>query len=197
MRSFTFLSKGLRGLQGVSIPRSSSRSLSSNLIRHRPSHPTLPSIHSRLSTSTYLLTSTRHNSSSNPPNKTNNDTAPPLTTSTSTPETTAQNAAANRLRREQEPAYQITFTCKPCGHRSSHRISKHGYHRGTVLIKCPSCENRHVISDHLKIFFDEKSTLEDILKKQGGKVVRGYVDGDMEFWEDGSVKAAGGEGEKD
>ena len=50
-----------------------------------------------------------------------------------------------------EPAYQLTFTCKPCSARSTHRISQHGYHRGTVLITCPGCKNRHVISDHLQV----------------------------------------------
>ena len=51
------------------------------------------------------------------------------------------------------PAYELTFTCKPCKHRSTHRISKHGYHKGTVLITCPECSNRHLISDHLKVGF--------------------------------------------
>ena len=49
------------------------------------------------------------------------------------------------------PSYQLTFTCKPCQTRSSHEISKQGYHYGTVLITCPNCKNRHVISDHLKV----------------------------------------------
>lgn len=84
-------------------------------------------------------------------------------------------------------------------------ITKHGYHRGTILIKCPSCSNRHVISDHLRIFMDEKSTLEDILKRTAGtdrdlsKLLRkGKLgmrqgetigregDEDIEFWDDGS-----------
>lgn len=64
-------------------------------------------------------------------------------------------------------------------------MSKHGYHKGTVLIRCPSCHNRHVISDHLNIFFDKKTTLEDILNQEGKKVTRGYLEGDMEFWDDG------------
>lgn len=54
-------------------------------------------------------------------------------------------------RAEQEPAYELTFTCKPCQSRSTHRVSKQGYHKGTVLITCPDCKNRHVISDHLKV----------------------------------------------
>lgn len=51
----------------------------------------------------------------------------------------------------ERPSYQLTFTCKPCGHRSSHVVTKQAYHHGTTLIKCPSCMDRHVISDHLKV----------------------------------------------
>lgn len=50
------------------------------------------------------------------------------------------------------PSYQLTFTCKPCEERSTHEVSKQGYHNGTVLITCPGCKNRHVISDHLKVY---------------------------------------------
>ena len=53
----------------------------------------------------------------------------------------------------QVPSYQLTFTCKPCGHRSTHNISKRGYHKGSVLVTCPQCSNRHVMSDHLKVSF--------------------------------------------
>lgn len=67
-------------------------------------------------------------------------------------------------------------------------MSKHGYHKGTVLITCPSCRNRHVISDHLGIFMDQKSTLEDILQRKGQKLTKGHLEGDMEIWEDGTVK---------
>ena len=49
------------------------------------------------------------------------------------------------------PSYELTFTCKPCLTRSKHKISKQGYQSGTVLISCPNCKNRHIISDHLKV----------------------------------------------
>ncbi|CAL5874964.1 uncharacterized protein PFLUO_LOCUS9267 [Penicillium psychrofluorescens] len=100
----------------------------------------------------------------------------------------------NEDRRKEEEAYRIVFTCKPCSHRSSHRMSKQGYHRGTVLIQCPSCESRHVISDHLGIFFDQSTTLEDLLQQRGQVVTRGHTDGNMEFWEDGTVKRVDEEG---
>ena len=67
------------------------------------------------------------------------------------------------------PAYEITFTCKPCKHRSTHTISKHGYHKGSVLITCPECSNRHVISDHLKVGFQRLYVLDD--KVQGLKAM--------------------------
>lgn len=52
---------------------------------------------------------------------------------------------------EPKPSYDLTFTCRPCGHRSTHSVSKQGYHYGSILITCPGCHNRHVISDHLKV----------------------------------------------
>jgi mitochondrial protein import protein ZIM17 len=54
-------------------------------------------------------------------------------------------------RRPPQPEYEMTFTCKPCSTRSTHRVSKQGYHYGSVLITCPECKNRHVISDHLNV----------------------------------------------
>jgi hypothetical protein len=60
-------------------------------------------------------------------------------------------APESRLERDQVPSYELTFTCNVCKTRSSHRLSKQGYHKGTVLISCPDCKNRHLISDHLKV----------------------------------------------
>jgi protein import protein ZIM17 len=72
--------------------------------------------------------------------------------STAAPSTsTSTNAPDSRLAREQVPSYELTFTCNVCKTRSSHRLSKQGYHKGTVLISCPDCKNRHLISDHLKV----------------------------------------------
>lgn len=102
--------------------------------------------------------------------------------------------ARMEARRDQEPAYLLSFTCKPCEHRSSHRITKHGYHKGTVLIACPNCLNRHLMSDHLKIFSDKPITVEDILADKDEKLTKGTMrrganlDGDMEWWRDESAE---------
>ncbi|EXJ90807.1 hypothetical protein A1O1_03912, partial [Capronia coronata CBS 617.96] len=103
------------------------------------------------------------------------------------------------------PSYQLSFTCKPCLYRSTHRVTKHGYHHGTVLITCPSCKARHVIADHLKVFLDSRQTLEDILREKAekgedftkllkkgqlgirpGSLIGNEGEEDIEFWEDGT-----------
>ena len=56
-----------------------------------------------------------------------------------------------KVTRSPQPEYEMTFTCKPCLKRSTHRVSKQGYHFGSVLITCPECRNRHIISDHLNV----------------------------------------------
>lgn len=68
------------------------------------------------------------------------------------------------------PQLMIAFTCKKCDTRSSHTFSKQSYVKGSVLIQCPGCKNRHLIADNLKIFGDGKVNLEDILKAKGESV---------------------------
>ena len=184
MRASSGLLSGLRALNHslsrTAIARTSSRPFSQSALNRPSTSSTYPQRPlQRLPAVPF--SAVRYNSSSS----SSSSGERPLTNHQTIAQTDAQNEEQNRLRREQEPAYQITFTCKPCGNRASHRMSKHGYHKGTVLIRCPSCHNRHVISDHLNIFFDKKTTLEDILKQDGRQVTRGYLEGDMEFWDDG------------
>ncbi|AET37795.1 Zim17p Ecym_2037 [Eremothecium cymbalariae DBVPG len=69
-----------------------------------------------------------------------------------------------------KPLLMIAFTCKKCNTRSSHSMSKQAYTKGTVLIQCPGCTNRHLIADHLKIFNDNHITIEDIMRSKGESV---------------------------
>lgn len=66
-----------------------------------------------------------------------------------------------------KPSLMLAFTCKKCGTRSSHIISKQSYQTGSVMVQCPGCLNRHLIADHLNIFHDGTINIEDILKAQG------------------------------
>ncbi|KAK3488977.1 zf-DNL-domain-containing protein, partial [Neurospora hispaniola] len=104
------------------------------------------------------------------------------------PPSDQQQPAQPKRDTSQVPQYELTFTCIPCDHRSKHKVSKQGYHHGSVLISCPNCRNRHVISDHLKLFGDRRVTVEDLLKEKGMMVKRGTLgeEGDVEFWEDGT-----------
>lgn len=69
-----------------------------------------------------------------------------------------------------DPQLMIAFTCKKCDTRSSHTFSKQAYLKGTVLIQCPGCKNRHLIADNLNIFKDHKFSLEEVLKAKGESV---------------------------
>ncbi|RWA06001.1 hypothetical protein EKO27_g9111 [Xylaria grammica] len=108
------------------------------------------------------------------------------------PDDASSFADATKPRKQLEPHYQLTFTCVPCTNRSTHVVSKQGYHKGSVLITCPSCRNRHVISDNLNIFGDRKITVEELLREKGQLVKRGTLgeEGDIEFWEDNSTASS-------
>ncbi|EDO14328.1 hypothetical protein Kpol_167p1 [Vanderwaltozyma polyspora DSM 70294] len=69
-----------------------------------------------------------------------------------------------------KPMLMLAFTCKKCDTRSSHTISKQAYTKGTVMVSCPGCKNRHLIADHLKIFNDNHITIQDIMKSKGENV---------------------------
>ncbi|CCG83407.1 DNL zinc finger domain-containing protein [Taphrina deformans PYCC 5710] len=64
-------------------------------------------------------------------------------------------------------------------------MTKQAYTKGTVLIQCPSCKNRHLIADNLKIFSDTNINIEDILREKGESIEKGNVhEGDLEFLPD-------------
>lgn len=131
-----------------------------------------------------------------PPARTSKDTTPESSAEQSEAEGSDSSGAA---RVKLQPHYNLTFTCSPCDTKSNHVISKQGYHHGSVLVTCPGCRNRHIISDHLGIFGDRKITIEDLMREKGQLVKKGTLgeDGDIEFWEDdapaqqGDFKMAG------
>ncbi|CCE82588.1 Piso0_002320 [Millerozyma farinosa CBS 7064] len=90
---------------------------------------------------------------------------------------TAQNKEAQI--KVDDPQMMIAFTCTVCDTRSSHVFSKQAYQTGSVLIQCPGCKNRHLIADNLKIFKDNKFSLEEVLKAKGESITTDTSD--LEF----------------
>ena len=66
----------------------------------------------------------------------------------------------------------IVFTCRVCNTRAARTISKEAYNHGVVMIRCPGCNNLHLIADHLGYFDDNSTNIEQILAQKGEKVTR-------------------------
>ena len=49
----------------------------------------------------------------------------------------------------------IIFTCTVCNTRAAKQFTEHAYLHGVVLVKCPGCNNQHLIADNLSMFTDD------------------------------------------
>ncbi|DBA04211.1 TPA: hypothetical protein N0F65_004319 [Lagenidium giganteum] len=66
--------------------------------------------------------------------------------------------------------FVMLYTCSVCETRAAKTISKHAYTKGVVLVRCPGCENLHLIADHLGWFEDDAADVESLLRQKGEEV---------------------------
>ena len=75
----------------------------------------------------------------------------------------------------------IIYTCKVCETRSAKGFSRRAYEHGVVLIRCPGCENLHLVADRLGYFEDSSWDIKGFLEKVGGRVTAVNDDNVMEL----------------
>ena len=72
----------------------------------------------------------------------------------------------------------IIFTCTVCDTRSAKQFTAQAYEHGVVLVRCPGCQNLHLIADRLGWFDDTDGTTFDLttLERLTGQKVKRLSD---------------------
>jgi len=79
----------------------------------------------------------------------------------------------------------IIYTCTVCDTRSAKQFTEHSYKKGVVLVRCPGCQNLHLIADNLGWFEDDAGkegqgwNVEKVLAKAGENNVKTVTGDDV------------------
>lgn len=65
--------------------------------------------------------------------------------------------------------FVIVYTCKICETRSARKISKIGYEKGVVIVKCGKCQSKHLIADNIGIFEEPGWNIKKYLSSTDGE----------------------------
>eukprot|EP00816_Leptocylindrus_hargravesii_P004701 CAMPEP_0196820174 /NCGR_PEP_ID=MMETSP1362-20130617/74032_1 /TAXON_ID=163516 /ORGANISM="Leptocylindrus danicus, Strain CCMP1856" /LENGTH=126 /DNA_ID=CAMNT_0042198949 /DNA_START=233 /DNA_END=613 /DNA_ORIENTATION=+ len=65
----------------------------------------------------------------------------------------------------------IIYTCKVCETRSAKKFTEQAHRNGLVMVRCPGCQNLHLIADNLGVFEDTSWNIESYLEQMGDRVV--------------------------
>ncbi|KAE9036091.1 hypothetical protein PR003_g7285 [Phytophthora rubi] len=97
------------------------------------------------------------------------DNTSPAVSSEPTTEAAADYSGAPGVESSGEK-FVMVYTCSVCETRAAKTISKHAYYKGVVLVRCPGCENLHLVADRLGWFEDDSTDVESLLQRKGEEV---------------------------